>query len=218
VTIGNAVPFVYVAVDQSANKGRSTSFNLGSFSDAADDGPWEVTVNWGDGSSNTSFQANTPGEQLTAQHTYADDGAFTVTVRVAEAGGTRVGSDTFGVAVADLTPIFAQEVEGRVPQYEASEAGPRISCSGNRCFFVKTEADNERSLVLIIQDIIQSKHMDDEPDTTVIVFEFYGSEGDRTLPTAYAFRDVAFAEEVLSEEELRRATVINGVYFVQSEY
>jgi hypothetical protein len=100
VTISNVTPDIEPATDQSADEGRSRSFYLGSFYDPGDDGPWEVTVNWGDGSQNTTFQADTPGEQLTAQHAYANEGTYTVRVKVAEARGTAVGSGTFGVTVA----------------------------------------------------------------------------------------------------------------------
>jgi hypothetical protein len=46
----NTAPSVSPPANQSANEGTSTTFNLGSFSDAQTDSPWTVTVNWGDGS------------------------------------------------------------------------------------------------------------------------------------------------------------------------
>ena len=218
VEIGSAAPVVHGAPDQSADVDTRRSFDLGSFRDAAGDGPWEVTVNWGDGSPETGLQANTPDEQLAARHTYADRGAYTVTVKVAEASGTQVGSGDFGVVVYHLTPVFAQEVEGRVPHYLVSDCtivgrGQGVG-SVPWCFNVKTEADDEEALVRIIEDIVRSKNLNAWPDPKVVKFEFYRSEG---MPTAYAVRDEALAEDVLSAEVLRHATVINGVYLVPSE-
>jgi hypothetical protein len=223
VTIGSADLSVYANTDQSADAGTRTRFELGSFSYEPGEGPWEVTVDWGDGSPKTSIQVKRPSQTfLTARHTYADDGAYTATLKVAELGSTRVGSDTFRVVVYQLTPVFTQEVEGRVPHYEASQEDYTVYCFGDRCFTVETKADNERSLVLIIQEIIKRRNLDDGPyavDTAAAVeFKFQESDRDQTLTRAFAFRDEDLAEEVLTEKELRHATIINSVYFVPSKY
>ena len=223
VTIGSADLSVYANTDQSADAGTRTRFELGSFSYEPGEGPWEVTVDWGDGSPKTSIQVKRPSQTfLTARHTYADDGAYTATLKVAELGSTRVGSDTFRVVVYQLTPVFTQEVEGRVPHYEASQEDYTVYCFGDRCFTVETKADNERSLVLIIQEIIKRRNLDDGPyavDTAAAVeFKFQESDRDQTLTRAFAFRDEDLAEEVLTEKELRHARIINSVYFVPSKY
>src|SRR3989442_1112789 len=58
VTVNNAAPVVTAPADQSANEGASTSFPLGSFSDAGvNDTPWAVDGGWGDGSVHTTFAA-----------------------------------------------------------------------------------------------------------------------------------------------------------------
>jgi predicted small lipoprotein YifL len=223
VTIGSADLSVYANPDQSADAGVRTRFELGSFSYEPGEGPWEVTVDWGDGTPETSIQVKRPSQTfLTARHTYADDGTYTATLKVAELGSKRVGSATFRVVVYQLTPVFAQEEAGKVPHYEASQEDDTVYCFGNRCFTVETKADNERSLVLIIQDIIKRRNLDDGPyaveTAAAVEFEFQESDRDQTLTTAFAFRDEDLAEEVLSEKELRGATVINSVYFVPSKY
>jgi len=54
-----------------------------SFSDpGVNDGPWTVTINWGDGSTATTFSASTQGAQSTQPHTYAAGGPYTITVTV----------------------------------------------------------------------------------------------------------------------------------------
>src|SRR5947207_2883480 len=83
VTVNNVVPSVTAPANQSSNEGENHSFSLGSFSDPGDDSPWHVTVDWGDGSLETSFDINTSGTIPAQSHTYADgpsDHTVTVTV------------------------------------------------------------------------------------------------------------------------------------------
>src|SRR5205085_2840792 len=62
VTVANANPLVTAPADQNASEGAPTSFNLGSFSDlGANDNPWAVDVDWGDGSPHTTFNQAAPG-------------------------------------------------------------------------------------------------------------------------------------------------------------
>ncbi len=51
------------------SKARAKSFALGSFTDPGADGPWQVTVNWGDGTSHTVFNANSAGSLPPKSHT-----------------------------------------------------------------------------------------------------------------------------------------------------
>src|SRR5207247_434954 len=98
-------PSVTAAANQSANEGSSSSFSLGSFSDpGAADNPWAVDVDWGDGSSHTTFTTATQGSLGSQSHTYADGPATkTITVKVTDKDG---GSDskTFAVTVANVFP------------------------------------------------------------------------------------------------------------------
>ena len=105
VTVANVPPVVTAPGDQTASEGTATSFALGSFTDPGDDDPWEVTVDWGDGSSDTVFNELAQGPIAAKMHTYADDGVFTVTVTVDEDVGAGVsGSATFKVTVANVAP------------------------------------------------------------------------------------------------------------------
>src|SRR5205823_1246424 len=71
VHVNNVAPDVTAAADQSSDEGASKSFALGSFTDPGADSPWQVTVNWGDGSPATTFNS-TPGPLGTRYHSYAD--------------------------------------------------------------------------------------------------------------------------------------------------
>jgi PKD repeat protein len=105
VTVANVAPVVTPPANQGASEGTSSSFALGSFTDPGDDDPWRVTVAWGDGSPDSVFPAASAGTIAAQTHTYADDGAYTVSVTVTEDGGTGAsGSATFQVTVANVSP------------------------------------------------------------------------------------------------------------------
>lgn len=106
LTVNNAAPIVTAAAAQTADEGTSASFNLGSFDDpGAQDGPWAVDVDWGDGSAHTTFNAASRGTLDAKSHTYADDkaGGYTVTVMVTDKDGAS-DTKTFTLTVANKAP------------------------------------------------------------------------------------------------------------------
>ena len=102
-TTANAPPIVTAANGQTSDEGENKSFALGSFSDANGNGPWEIRVTWGDGSPPETFVVASQGALPNRTHTYAEDGTYTVTVRVEDAAGAS-DTDTFQVVVANLPP------------------------------------------------------------------------------------------------------------------
>src|SRR5262249_33853338 len=107
---GNDVVLTSVAVavtpasNQSTNEGSSTSFSLGSFTQSPANGPWSVDVNWGDGSSHTTFTASSTGSLGSQSHTYTDGPATrTVTVKVTDSSGG-YGTGSFQVSVNNIAP------------------------------------------------------------------------------------------------------------------
>src|SRR5205807_5571359 len=106
VTVANANPVVTAPADQSASEGTAQSFSLGSFSDlGANDNPWAVDVDWGDGSPHTIFTQGSQGSLGSQSHTYANNGTapYTVTVKVTDKDGG-FGTATFKVAVNNVPP------------------------------------------------------------------------------------------------------------------
>ena len=95
-------PVVTGQSDQTAIEAAAKSFDLGKFADA-DGGPWTVTVNWGDGSPNTTFNVNSAGPLGSQSHTYAEESAATpYQVKVTVTDSTLLsGSNTFNVTVSD---------------------------------------------------------------------------------------------------------------------
>src|SRR5207248_3193564 len=102
VQVANVAPSVTAPADQSTSEGSSHSFALGSFSDPGDDSPWHVSVNWGDGSFDSTFDVNTTVTIPAQAHTYADGPSeHTVTVTVDD--GTDHTSKTFSVHVDNVS-------------------------------------------------------------------------------------------------------------------
>jgi PKD repeat protein len=99
----NAPPVYTAPANQSSDEGENKSFSLGSFSDANGNGPWEVRVTWGDGSPPETFARTSTGTLPQRSHTYAEDGGYTVTVRVEDAAGAS-DTGTFQVVVGNLPP------------------------------------------------------------------------------------------------------------------
>ena len=105
LTVNNVPPTLTPPGDQNATRGASQSFSLGSFTDPGQDNPWTVTVDWGDGSADTTLTTNSQGSIPSQSHTYElAPNTFTATVTVTDKYG---GSDTkhFNVHVASNVSI-----------------------------------------------------------------------------------------------------------------
>ena len=98
ISVNDVAPAVVAPATQIAFGGLSSSFRLGSFFDAGtSDGPWTVTVNWGDGSSDAVSTTNSLGTIPNQSHTYnSTELALTVTISVSDNEGAE-GSVAFTV-------------------------------------------------------------------------------------------------------------------------
>ena len=90
---------VTAAASQSATAGTAQTFNLGSLAEANATAPYTVTVNWGDGTTATTFSLAAPGPITPQSHTYAAGGSDTVTVTVTDAAGHTSNAATFTATV-----------------------------------------------------------------------------------------------------------------------
>ncbi|HEX2741999.1 MAG TPA: PKD domain-containing protein, partial [Rubrobacter sp.] len=129
VNVANVAPVLTPAADQNSNEGQNKPFDLGSFTDPGDDDLWTITVEWGDGSADTTFDAANPGKLAQKAHTYANDGNYTVTVTVVEDGGAASDSETFNVTVANVAPTVDltgpnASNEGDTEKYEFTVTDP----------------------------------------------------------------------------------------------
>jgi PKD repeat protein len=93
VTFENVAPEVDAGADVTVDEGAAVTL-AASFADPGDE-EHTVSVDWGDGSP--------PAAELDASHAFADDGEYTVTVRVTDEDGN-VGEDTLTVTVENVAP------------------------------------------------------------------------------------------------------------------
>jgi PKD repeat protein len=101
VVVKNVAPTVNAGPDATINEG-STFTSCGSFTDS-DSADWTATVDYGDGSGARPLALN-PDKTFVLSHTYADNGAYNVTVTVTDDDGG-VGSDTAVVSVNNMAPV-----------------------------------------------------------------------------------------------------------------
>jgi PKD repeat protein len=108
VMVENVAPTLTAAADQEADEGAGTSFELGSFSDpGAQDSPWTVAVDWGDGSGPEGFEVSAQG-LIGGSHTYADNGVYTVSVTVTDKDDDASHAAVFNVTVHNVAPTITQ--------------------------------------------------------------------------------------------------------------
>jgi hypothetical protein len=115
VDIGAVEDQVSVSLPSSASAqpGVATAISLGSFSDAAGAGPYTVLVQWGDGSTPTSYSLSSAGSLGSETHTFVSQGSYDVTVTVTDANGdVNVAPSAEAVAVAPSSGQTASVMAG----------------------------------------------------------------------------------------------------------
>jgi hypothetical protein len=104
LNVANMPPTVGAANLQTALEGTVQIFDLGNFTDPGiHDGPWTVTVSWGDNSTPDTFQKLQEGALGSLPHTYLEEGTYPVSVSVSDKYGAS-GSNGFSAQVAIVPP------------------------------------------------------------------------------------------------------------------
>jgi PKD repeat protein len=99
VTVENVAPEVEAGPDQTVDEGEEVTFS-GSFSDPGVEDAHTITWDFGDGA--------TASGTLSPTHVYTDDGAYTVTLTVADDEGG-VGGDALLVTVENVAPAAVDD-------------------------------------------------------------------------------------------------------------
>lgn len=100
----NGAPSVTPAAAQTVSEGTSASVALGAFADDPGDGPWTVTIDWGDGTPTTTRTVQSDGALGSETHTYAE-GPASLTVRVQVTDRLALsGEASFAISVANVPP------------------------------------------------------------------------------------------------------------------
>jgi hypothetical protein len=120
-------PTLTAPTNQNATEGSSTLFALGSFSDP-DSGPYQVDVNWGDKTPDTTFSVGGATANNTSlgfqPHTYAEEGPENVTVTVTNSAN-QSNPSSFQVNVADA-PLTASTTPSIIEATEGASAGTQV--------------------------------------------------------------------------------------------
>ena len=117
-------PVLTAAADQSSDEGQDVAFDLGSFSDAgANDADWTVDIDWGDSSSDT-FDAASQGALGALNHTYADNGLYSVEVCVTDKD-LATTARPFEITVANVAPTIALSGDASVDEGCPLQPDPR---------------------------------------------------------------------------------------------
>ena len=87
ITVNNVAPTVLLSGANSVDEGATYGLTLGAISDPGDDTVSSWIVNWGDGTPAETFLMG--GLQ---NHTYADDGSYTIQVDLADEDGTHTNA------------------------------------------------------------------------------------------------------------------------------
>jgi hypothetical protein len=118
---------------------------------------------------------------------------------------------------------FPGSLYGIAPKYDFYTVYEPRDCpytsSYTPCYFVTTEAVGERSLALIVEDIIRDENIEEsveESGDDLVYVYFQTPEGDPSFE-AYAFKDNADAKGFFEGEKSDNMTVIDGVYLVPVE-
>ncbi len=83
----NIVPTVTGLNDKPVTAGVPLRFNLGVLTDPDGNGPWKVSVDWGDGTRVTTFTMQSGGALPQTWHTFARSGSYPVTIPVTDTAG-----------------------------------------------------------------------------------------------------------------------------------
>ena len=113
----NAPPRIVGTTNQSISEGNAI-IQLGLIADAADDGPWQVVIAWGDGKPNHTFSASSLGSLGQVNHEYGDNGQYNATITVTDKNSTS-GSAAFSVTVANAAPTASLHNGGPVGEAQA---------------------------------------------------------------------------------------------------
>ena len=100
IAVTNVAPTLTLAGAAAVNEGSAYTLNLSSSDPGADTiSSWAVT--WGDGTTQT-----VTGNPSSVTHTYADNGAYTISASAADEDGTYAAGNTVAVTVNNVAPTL----------------------------------------------------------------------------------------------------------------
>ena len=100
IAVNNVAPTIVLSGANNVDEGATYGLTLGAISDPGDDTVTSWIVNWGDGTPAETFLMG--GLQ---NHTYADDGLYTIQVDLADEDGTHTNAASKAISVNNIAPL-----------------------------------------------------------------------------------------------------------------
>jgi uncharacterized delta-60 repeat protein len=102
--VNDVAPTMAISGNASSNEGSSYALTLGNVVDPGMDTVSQYVIHWGDGTSSVIDAADLPSNRIVS-HTFADNGAFTISVDLVDEDGTHANaSGSLSLAVNDVAP------------------------------------------------------------------------------------------------------------------
>ena len=120
VSVSNVAPTPSLSVNGSVDCQASTSLTPSFTDPGANDGPWALDIDWGDGT-HTAFTSSTRGAQAPKPHTYALANTYTVTLTVTDKD---TGSATSTGTVITVTQVYTVKF---LPPFDTSNPSNLIA-------------------------------------------------------------------------------------------
>lgn len=225
VTVTDVAPSITGAPGQAGREGASIMFSLGTLVDPGSDGPWTITVDWGDTrvESYTAFAAG----PLARRHVYADNGAYTVRVSATDSDRIASSAVSFVATIANVAPTVTA-LGAVVAENGVATVRGRILDPGVRDTFsvVVSWGDGTSSQHALAAGssayAVSHRYLDDNPTDTphdiapvmVAVTDKDGGAGGSA--TAVAVKNVAPSVKSLVLTDEAGATVGSGAFLALS--
>jgi predicted GH43/DUF377 family glycosyl hydrolase len=140
VTVDNVAPTVHAGADQTVDEGTTVALDPATFDDPGTADTHTATIDWGDGSPvqpGTVTEAGGSGT-VAGDHSYADNGAYTVTVCVTD-DDTATTCDTLVVYVENVPPTVTLTGPTTVDEGDTATYSYTVSDPGDDTFILDNE-------------------------------------------------------------------------------
>jgi hypothetical protein len=173
-TVGNLT--VAGATATACVSGNSVTLGFGFTDPGVNDNPWAVDINWGDGSTHTTYNAGSQGTQPQQSHTYTSAGSHQIAVKVTDKDngvGNSAASDGSVSLLYNMTGILAPfDADGSSVWKHGSTLPVKVKitdCNGTAVGGLKPQVGTSMSSSLTPTDGIDETASTSAADTTGVM-------------------------------------------------
>jgi hypothetical protein len=174
VDVSNVAPVVDAGEDQTVDEGDLVTI-APTITDAGVEDTRTVSINWGDGTTNSDFT-----------HAYADNGVYTVTVTATDDDGD-AGSDSLDIKVLNVAPVVDAGEDASVDEGDSVRIAPTFSDAGTADTHTATVSWGDGSATENIGDVT----------SPMSLTHTYCTGGSHTVTVRVSDDDGGFGEDTL---------------------